>query len=340
MTKREKTFFAIFSLIVAVFLFVAPYIILPKIYAGRDEWAKTAPPNAVFLELWEIDTFEGGSASRARFIEKNAYLYQERTINTYVLVRSLDLNQAKLMLEQGSRPDIVSFGVGAGELIEPLSAEITENCQVRADLLAGGLKNGKQLAIPWCMGGYVLCADGDFGDLTVENFESKKESTELNIIGTGQGFNIPSLSLSDEEKKFLTNSNLTQYEAYESFLKNNEFSVLLGTQRDFYRLNNKVNLGVIAPIKYKYLSNYTDLIQYFAITAVEDNQIAHSQDFIKFMTSQKVQSKLVSIGMFTVNGSIIYNNEYADFERALSNKLKVLNVFTPNVQIKEMQNKE
>ena len=339
LSKREKTFFAVFALVVAVFLFVTPYILLPKIYAGRDEWVKTAPPNAVFLELWEIDTFEGGSASRARFLEKNAYLYQERTIGTYVLVRTLDLNQAKLMLEQGSRPDIVSYGVGAGELLEAITTEITSDCGVRADLLAGGVKNGKQLAIPWCMGGYVLCADGDFGELNVDNFTKAQETSELSVIGTGQNYNIPVLSLNEDEKKYLKISNLTQYQAYESYLKGNDFSVLLGTQRDFYRLNNKVNMGVMAPLNYKYLNTYTDLIQYFSITSSNENQINHAQDFIKFVTSQLVQNKLNSIGMFTVNGSTIYSNEYADFERALNSKLKVLNVFTPNVKIEEIQNK-
>lgn len=340
MTKREKTFFAIFSLVVAVFLFVAPYIILPQIYAGRDEWIKTAPPNAVFLELWEIDTFEGGSASRARFIEKNAYLYQERTINTYVLVQSFDINQAKTMLEQGSRPDIISFGVGAGELIEPLITPVSNDFGVRADLLAGGLVNGKQLAVPWCMGGYCLCADGDFGALTIENFKEKAESSELCVIGTGQGYNVPKLGLNEEEKRYLSIDDLTQYEAYESYLKGNDFSVLLGTQRDFYRLNNKVNLGVIAPLNYRYIDTYTDLIQYFAITADNENQVSAAEEFIKFMTSQKVQNKLGSIGMFTVNGMSIYNDIYADFERALSGKLKVLNVFTPNIQISALQGKE
>ena len=100
-SSREKKIFAIFALVVAIFLFIAPYIIIPKAYAGREDWINTAPPNAVFLELWQIDTFEGGSSSRARFLEKNAFLYQEQTINTYVLVRSFDVNQAKLMLEQG-----------------------------------------------------------------------------------------------------------------------------------------------------------------------------------------------------------------------------------------------
>lgn len=336
-SSREKKIFAIFSLIVAIFLFVAPYIIIPKAYAGREDWINTAPPNAVFLELWQIDTFEGGSASRARFLEKNAFLYQEQTIGTYVLVRSFDLNQTKLMLEQGARPDIISFGIGAGDLVLPISSEINADCGVRADLLAGGLKEGKQYAIPWTMGGYCLCANSDFGEISIENFKQASEMQENNIIGTGYTYNIPKLSLNEKELSFLDKSEFTQYQAYESFLRGNDFQVLLGTQRDFYRLNNKVNLGVINGINYKYLSGYTDLIQYMAITTLNENLKQHAEKFIKFITSQKIQSKLTSIGMFSVNGLKIYKDEYSDFENALSNKMKVLNVFTPLVHIMEIQ---
>ena len=73
---------------------------------------------------------------------------------------------------------------------------------------------------------------------------------EKNIIGTGFTYNIPKLSLNEKELSFLDKSEFTQYQAYESFLRGNDFQVLLGTQRDFYRLNNKVNLGVINGINY------------------------------------------------------------------------------------------
>ncbi len=318
---------------------VAPYVIIPRAYAGRTDWIKTAPPNAVFLELWQIDTFEGGSASRARFLEKNAFLYQEQTINTYVLVRSFDINQAKLMLEQGARPDIISFGVGAGDYVLPLSAEINANFGVRGDILAGGINEGKQYAIPWTFGGYCLCANEDFGELTEENFALAREKSDKQVIGTGFTYNIPIQTLNDNEQKFLSDTKLTQYQAYESFLRGNDFQVLLGTQRDFYRLNNKVQLGNLSSIKYRFMTNYTDLIQYMSITTKDKNLISHAEKFIKFITSNSIQSKLTSIGMFSVTGQKIYKNEYANFEEALNNKLQVLNVFTPGVQITQMQNK-
>ena len=116
--------FVLFLVAVATFLFVAPFFILPRIYAGREGWLNTAPPNSVILELWEIDTLVGGSASRAHFLEKQAYLFQTRTMDTFILVRELGLNQAKTMLEQGAMPDLVSFGIGAGDLVQPFTKDL------------------------------------------------------------------------------------------------------------------------------------------------------------------------------------------------------------------------
>lgn len=339
LNRNERIFFAVFTVIVATFLFVAPFFILPRIYAGREGWINTAPPNSVILELWEIDTFEGGSASRAKFLEKNAYLYQTEVLDTYVLVRALGLEQARTMLSQGSRPDIVSFGIGAGELIQPISTEFGEIDGVRADLLSGGLYEGNQYAVPWCLGGYVLCASSDFGEISQDNFSKKGETCDNNLIITGCNYNVPTLNLNENYSQYLANDKYTQYEAYDAYLHNLENKVLLGTQRDFYRLNNKVDNGVISAMNYEYIDNYTDLIQYMAITTDNEKFIPYAQKFIEFITSARIQQKLTSIKMFTVNGEYIYNDEYADFEKALNNKLQVLNVFTPNVKLTELQNK-
>ncbi len=335
--KKEKIFFAIFAIIVAVFLLVAPYFILPQIRKGDTGWLDNNIETTTFLELWEIDTFEGGTASRANFLERTAYMYQDKTKSNYVLVRSLDLEQAKLMLENGSRPDMISFGVGAGDLVSGIAQVIEENFSVRNDLQAGGIKDGKTLAVPWCFGGYLLCGMNDITDLSLSGLQGLNK--DLPIIGTGYNYNQPDKALPENEISLIDKTPRTQYEAYESFLRGNEFQVLLGTQRDFYRLNNKVNLGVISNINYRYLNTYTDLVQFIAITTTDTNKIEKATQFIEYLTSAEIQSRLTRIGMFSVDGKTIYSNEYSDFEKALQNKLQVLNVFTSNAQLEEWHKK-
>lgn len=334
--SKEQLYFCIFAFFVVAFLFIAPYFLIPQINSARSDWINNAPKNACFLELWQIDTFEGGSASRARFLEKMAFSYQEKTSSVYVLVRSVELEQAKMLLQNGASPDMISFGMGAGDFIEGMAKPMDLPQNVRVDIASGGRKEGVHLAVPWCMGGYVLCnrQDIDFSDL-----DSFSESTELDVFGTGFAYNLPFRALNEGQSQFLSKTKYSQYEAYEAFLKGNEFEVLLGTQRDFFRLNNKVKLGVEPSIKYTYLSGYTDLVQYVAITTKNDAFVSVANDFVNYLTSDSVQKKLTSIGMFGVTEDTIYDDEYKDFELALKNKLQVMNVFVSNVWIKEEQDK-
>lgn len=317
-------------------MFLSPYLILPQIYQGREEWIETAPKSASILELWEIDTFEGGSASRSRFLEKTAYAFQNKTISNYIIVRALELQQAQNLIANGTRPDLISFGVGAGELLAGIAQELNLTENIRSDLLAGGVYEGKIKAVPWCFGGYCLCAKEKI-DFSINTLNSLQEQKDISVLGAGYEYNIPYKALNNDETKLLNKEQRTQYQAYESFLRGTEFQILLGSQRDFYRLNNKVNLGILEDVSFKYLDTYTDLIQYIAITTSNENLFSPAEQFVQFLTSPINQKKLTSIGMFSVGNTSIYDNNYQDFEKALSNKLQVLNVFTPNVTIKNIQ---
>ena len=339
LSKKEKRIFSVFLAVVALFLFVSPYFILPQVYAGRDNWVQTAPPNSTILELWEIDTFEGGSASRANFLQKRAIAYQKETLSTYILVRSLSLIQASIMLSQGQKPDIVSFGIGAGEVFKPFLQPFSSAPTVRGDLLLCGVEEKNQLAIPWCVGGYCMCIDSDLGEFNTSNFQELEDKTEKALIGTGMTYNIPKFALNDELQSKVIDASFTQYEAYEEYLSNNTFLILLGTQRDFYRLNKKVDNGVLAPVRYIYLESYTDLEQCFGICC--DGEVrAKAEGFVNFVCTEASQANLVDIGMFSVLKKPIYSNEYQDFEKAMLTTKKTLNIFTPEANIKQMQGRE
>lgn len=340
MSKKnvERLAFCIFSLCVVAYFIIAPYFLLPQINSARNEWLSRAGGDAVFLELWEIDTFEGGSASRARFLEKQAFSYQTKTKNIYVIVRTVGLEQARELLSQGSMPDLVSFGIGAGDFLKSFCKPLNLNCEVRSDLLAGGRTEGEQLAVPWCMGGYMLCSQNSLDNLTLESLSKLKEEKERAVIGVGQSYNLPKFALKSDIRNYLEKTDYTQYEAYESYIRGNEFEILLGTQRDLFRLNNKVKLGLINDINYHFLGEYTDLIQYFAITTQNKENISAIVGFVEHILSAEVQKSLTTIGMFCVNNDKIYTEKvYQQFESALSNKLQVLNVFVSNVWIKEEQ---
>lgn len=326
---KEKKIFSIFLLCVSVFLFVSPYFILPSIYAGRDNWLDTAPPNAVLLELWNIDTFEGGSGSRAKYLEHRAYNYQKETFSTYVLVRSLTVSQAKAMLSGGAKPDLVSFGIGSGEIFKPFCEKLSPPNFVRADLLQCGVVGKDVLAVPWCVGGYCLCADESV-ELSKESLQNLAQDKK---VCTGGVYNVANLALSEKVNVKL-NNNYTQFEAYEAYLRG-EYNVLLGTQRDFYRLNRKVENGVLGAVNFSYLTEFTDLIQVIAVCNAENKAVA--EKFVEYLLTPSSQMRLCDIGLFSVTDTQIYEDNYREFELAIKQPKKVLSVFTPSENIKSLQ---
>ena len=93
------------------------------------------------------------------------------------------------MLENGTKPDMISFGIGAGDILASLAHTITSS-SVRSDLQAGGIQDGSIKAVPWCFGGYLLCST-KIEDLSYNNLSSLQDSSELKVIGTGYNFNQP-----------------------------------------------------------------------------------------------------------------------------------------------------
>jgi len=336
--RKQDRAFAIFLIAVIIFLFIAPFILLPQIYGLQNIWNKDLPENTVFLELWEIDTFEGGSASRVRFLEKTAYKFQELNNTVYIFVRNLTLEQARVMLENGEKPDMVSFGIGAGEMLQSYCQGLDIKTPVRSDIIVGGEVNSQQLAMPWCMGGYMLATLGEF-DLESDLSTLQKSSKNTSLIGTGGVYNLSRQALSNNNLDYFPDA-LTQYQAYEKFLVGSNFDILLGTQRDYFRLQNKVNLGVLSNCNFKYIGGFSDLVQYIAITAENEDIINCANNFIRYLCSVTIQKTLKNIGMFSVTSIKIYDDNYSDFENTMMQKIVVQNVFVNNVELDKLRKGE
>jgi len=317
-----------------------PILILPFLRNLPNPIGYVTQPETVFLELWNIDTFEGGKASRSAFLEKRAIAFQKDNTNVYVVMRNLTLIQAEIQLANGIQPDFISFGTGAGELFESYCVDLSKNFGVRSDLSVGG----KGKAVPWCMGGYVLCSLGDVDISEVDNvlntdtengtlgfgYESSVALNALNENITVSSQNIDAIYINS------LNYGYSQYSAYEDFL-DKRFDVLLGTQRDFYRLENRLSIGALSDCNFNYLGGYTDLLQWFAVTTTDESKQVIAEQFIEYVLSENVQQKLTDIGMFSVLDISIYEDEYADFEEVLSSDLKVGNAFWGSLDIQEQQ---
>ncbi len=320
-TNKINIFFCIFLVICIIFVSVAPIYILPKTYKNYN-FDTLKKSNGVFCELWEVDTFEGGTNSRSKFLENVAMAFEKQNKGVYVIVRTLTIDQVKLMLSQDKMPDVISFGIGAGQTLQYTCQEMNVDTKnIRRTLVESGTYKNVQLAYPWCMGGYVLCSQSvdvsqDFG----------KDKT----LGVGVENNVPPNNGFANVTKFDT-----QYDAYKAYL-NKEFDILLGTQRDYFRVSNKISLGMLEKNYYHYIDSYTDLIQYVACVTLDKSIQSYVFKFIDYLLSEKIQSKLTSIGMFGVTDKSIYQGtDYDQFEKAVLRINKFQNVFQDDITLQQ-----
>lgn len=289
------------------------------------------------IELWNVDTFEGGSVSRATYLEKRAIEFEKINKGVFISVSNLTLEQLKLNLKNNKKPHIITFGIGVEDCFLNDITQLSSTFGVRDDLINSGTISGKLKAIPIMMGGYVLISNAEKNN--EENIlESLSENNKLALATIDSINPLLSIYSINEKAKFLTSENLTSFDAYDKFI-NNKYNCLLGTQRDFYRCRNREN-NLKMQCNYNFLSGYNDLVVYASIFKSSNEIERILTNFLNYLTSEKVQSQLININMFPV----IYKNIYTDsyykkFNDEILKEVKTLNVFYSNNTLKEIRSK-
>lgn len=216
-----------------------------------------------YLELWHIDGFEGGTGSRAAFLRSICAEY-EKKCGVCVTVKAQTEQSVADFFARGIYPDVISYGGG----IEPPYAMLGKT----------GRREPYEYALPWCAGGYVAI--------------SRKGAAADKAIISVQKHTLPRLAVffSDiklPEKVVEVDSANAVYEFYAD--KN---AVLIGTQRDLYRLEGKgFDLDVSV------LCGFNDIYQYVSIISEDDERARQAVDFIEYLTCEGVQARLKKIGM-------------------------------------------
>ncbi len=243
-----------FLLIGAVLLL---FLFLPKERADAAE--KT------IVEIWNVDTFEGGKGSRTSFLNKTAQKLDAEGVYFYVL--SYTPEGAKEAFSRGRYPDMLSFGVGLGE--------IAERCRPLPYSFAGGGIGGKCLAVPWCAGKY-------FRFSLIDDFSEEGRTA----ISCG-GYNLSILSA---RLHGIGGEEVPSESAYVGFL-NGGYRYLLGTQRDENRFRAR-NVAVFR----EELGEYNDLFQYISILSREKEKLC--LQFLDLLLSDETEQRLGEIGMY------------------------------------------
>ena len=317
--KFQFIFRCFVALLVIAFTIIMPLKVIPNFLKAKSLTSESREFDFMgVLEVWHIETFEGGSVSRSSWLEKKGTEFSKLNEGCYLMINTMSLEQVKLNLESGKRPNMFSFGIGVGATISNYLSEYTGKVSVRDDLLDSGTINNKIYAIPYILGGYAIFTNNELTrNLTNVGFGTK----DLNNFAVSLLLNNYKIELNNECE------NIDSFTAYDRYI-NERIGVLVGTQRDSYRVNNRISNGKMSNQNIKYLGGFSDLIQYMAIASCNTKEYKMCEKFIEYLQTKKVQSSLTDINMFSTIGTKLYTSGYLnEIESQLQNNLKTINVF-------------
>ena len=260
-------------------------------------------PNLEILELWHIESFEGGGANRQNYLNQLALSYQNQNPTTIVMVRLISEEQLYEAL-QLKTPHLISFSEQVAPTILPYLHPFDCEYDVMDNYLESARYGGKLLAIPFIASGYC--------------YFTKTFSKETSIYTANN--NLHNATCLINNQSINNNQTLSSYQCYTKFVNSNNIK-LLGTARDLFRIKNLENLGKFS-VNYESVSTFSDLIQYIGITCNNKNAL----NFISYMLNDENQLNLSKLSLFSVKGLKLYSEPtYVEMEKALKS------CFVPNI---------
>lgn len=244
-------------------------ISVPLMAMARSGGGSAKDREMSVLEIWQIDSFEGGKGSRAAYLQKIGDAFSDLE-DCYVTVTTLTSAAARENLKSGNAPDLISYGAGTYGIEGFIQGETPYYC--------------------WCRGGYCFLTveqGADFSDISAENTvvnggtENLAEAAALLCGINGAVVDKPT-------------------GAYVKLI-NGGFKYMLGTQRDIFRLKTRGVAFSVKPV-----TEFNDLYQNISITSTDKKRRAKAELFINFLLSK---AETVSKLGLMVDGLQLYDDE-------------------------------
>lgn len=316
--------------VIAVCVFSAVFV-LPKVLHKGDNTTEYKHPYTGVLEMWNVQSFEGGCGSRSGWLTSRAAKFENTYSGLFVHVTDLTAEQAKAKLDGGDIADIVAFPRGVGSLFADRLVPLDMPTNVRQNFRSACVSGGKSLCLPLYTGGYFLFArTHDLGEKTLptdvlslaQSKKNGKNTIKMCSLVCGEwdfGSPLTALCMSGVSGNTSEITKTTQYSAYTSFVADNVAVALLGSQRDLFRLSQKQDNGKISPLTILPLADYTDLVQFVGVSASSQN-LSAATDFVNFLLCDDVQKTLSAVGLFSATKTpLYYDGLYAQAEKAWEN---------------------
>lgn len=255
------------------FALCAAVVIAATIVMVKEKSATANDKEPMVLTLWQIDSFEGGRGSRATTLQNIGEKFSKKT-GCYLSVTTLTADAARMNIERGTVPDLISYGAGTYGL---------EN-----------LIGGRTPYYTWCYGGYCLLSIDSNCDFT----DASAENTVINS-GTGNFVKAAAMFVGLDKSAYDKPTG-----AYVKLI-NGEYKYLLGTQRDIFRLKTRGVAFSVKPI-----TEFNDLFQNISITTADGKKISALENYISFLLENCDVSK---VGLLSA-GKKLYDDEMSVME--------------------------
>lgn len=246
---KKRTF--ILLSVIALIIIAVPLL---AFFQRKTAAAENLQPQSI--SVWQIDGFEGGRGSRSQYLQNMGdKCFKNKKV--YVTVTSLSADAARLNLQQGKIPDIISYAAGFYGIEDHI--------------------NKKDFAYKnWCHGGYCLLTldeNADFGDITAENTVINAGKDNLSSVAAAY------CGVSGARAEVPTNAYLT--------LLNGKCKYLLGTQRDIFRLKMRNAAFAVKPV-----TQFNDLYQNISILTKDNAKYAVCKSYVDYLLENNDVAKL------------------------------------------------
>ena len=286
-------------------------------------WGGKASINGI-IDVWNIDTFSGGSISKCDYLNSVARKFESANKGLYINIVNMKAEEFELATKANKKPVLISFGYGIGEsafnMLKPIEVK---DYKIKEEVLNSGKVNDEVFAVGYLMGAYCYFS-------TTEKLESASKNNNISlasdyrgcaydkqlrkkvkhIYGLGFGKNTflnPEQCIDSCEEVY---ESVDDYNAYVDFISLNKFTILLGTHRDFVKLQGKYERGDISDLIVEPVQSFNNLIQYIGITNGQDeNRELYAKRFVDFLICESSQKMLESSGMFSTLLPNIYQDE-------------------------------
>lgn len=297
------------------------------------------------IEVWNIDTFSGGSISKTDYLNSIARRFEANNKGLYICVKNVTIDELSLSIQSGKKPSVVSFGYGVGDIVKPILSVIDFNCNdVKEEVLNSAKVEDKLFAVGYAMGGYaffstsekLLKASKENTISLSESFETcgynvelKKRTKHIYGLCYGKSDYISPADCINGRGLGEVYVSTDEYNAYVDFISLNMSTILLGTQRDLVKLRGKLDRGMIEDLILEPVKPYNDLIQYAGIVSGQDELYnKYAKLFVEFLMCESSQKELGGSGMFSTTINNLYQDiDFKRLEEAAWATTNIPNVF-------------